>query len=588
MMHRLTMLYMAGWIVAFNFAQKIFVVRSLINNNRRKGNRLGLRRSSSSIASSSNSVFFGVSQDSIIQSSVQEEESTIVSGQPPYQIAGVDLSTSWIDLVKQNQVSVTTQFRDHSDNDDNDNKRKTMIDYGIRMVEIANSDNIDEKETTSSSTTSDVSTTKKWMFQEYVHQIDGEENSVVRNINSTLSRIQLQNIENGETNSGVVEFKQIGDFVTQLQLLRTLRPPPSKEFIGDVTTSYSTPPPYNPKIDSFVTGPLRLELRPLIGRLQLSISSTSSNTNNNNNSDDDKKNNNLLTTPWDVYHNISPADRRGHFLLMPSLLDKERNWRGQEFTENDCHDMVHLTSTIEPVGSMFLGYNSVGAGASQNHIHCHSWPYPTFGSVKTDDTESTSIGNFGYAVTKVETIYDFYDIDGGVEVSYLKYPVFCVLISSSTDNLDLLGRAVASCLDTIGEAPHNIGFLNRLQQTEEEEDDEEEQDAEYVDVYIFARSKERLDILPTLKMGVSEMMGVFHAQSEDELETLGKIDTAVNEEDREYLSINDDDHGHSHDHDHEEDGSLKKKSAMEQALADISFEDEEDLWQRITENLATL
>ena len=577
---------MAGWIVAFNL-QKIFVVRSLINSNRGKGNwSLKLRHSSSSSIISSSSVVSGVSQDSVIQSSVQEEESMmIVPSQPPYQIAGMDLSTSWIDLVEKNQVSVTTQFRD----DDSNEKRKTMIDYGIRMVEIASNDDIDKE--TSSSTTSDVSTTKKWMFQEYVvQQIDdgeGEGNPIVRSINSTLSRI----------NSGV-EFKQIGDFVTQLQLLRTLRPPPSKEFIE---TTSSTPPPYNPITDSFVTGPLRLELRPLIGRLQLSSSSTSSNTNNNNNNcDDDKKNNNdLLTTPWDVYHNISPADRRGHFLIMPSLLDEEHNWRGQEFTKNDCHDMVHLTSTIEPVGSMFLGYNSVGAGASQNHIHCHAWPYPTFGSVKNDGTESpestnnnsSSIDNFSYAVTKVETIYDFYDIDGGVEVSYLIYPVFCVLISSSIHNLDLLGRAVASCLETIGEAPHNIGFLNRLHQREEdekEEEEEEEEDAEYVDVYIFARSKERSDILPTLKMGISEMMGVFHAQSEDELETLGKID----KEDCECLSIDDDDNGHSHDHSHdhnlEEDGSLKEKSVMEQALADISFEDEEDLWQRITENLATL
>ena len=260
---------MAGWIVAFNL-QKIFVVRSLINSNRGEGNwSLKLRHSSSSSIISSSSVVSGVSQDSVIQSSVQEEESMmIVLSQPPYQIAGMDLSTSWIDLVKQNQVSVTTQFRDDdSDNDGNDNeKRKTMIDYGIRMVEIASNDDIDKE--TSSSTTSDVSTTKKWMFQEYVvQQIDdgeGEGNPIVRSINSTLSRI----------NSGV-EFKQIGDFVTQLQLLRTLRPPPSKEFIE---TTSSTPPPYNPITDSFVTGPLRLELRPLIGRLQLSSSGTSGNT----------------------------------------------------------------------------------------------------------------------------------------------------------------------------------------------------------------------------------------------------------------------------------------------------------------------
>ena len=81
-----------------------------------------------------------------------------------------------------------------------------------------------------------------------------------------------------------------------------------------------------------------------------------------------------------------------------------------------------------------------------------------------------------------------------------------------------------------------------------------------MDVFLFARSKERSSVLPSLKLGVSEAMGVFHAQSSSELESLTSND-AVNDED---------------------DGPMMK------ALKDISFEFDEDLWTQIRENLMEL
>ena len=45
----------------------------------------------------------------------------------------------------------------------------------------------------------------------------------------------------------------------------------------------------------------------------------------------------------------------------------------------------------------------------------------------------------------------------------------------------------------------------------------------YVDVYVFVWSKEISDVLPTLRLGISEMMGAFHAQSDEELQRLATI-----------------------------------------------------------------
>ena len=544
-------------------------------SNMGKGSRIRCLRSSDSVVSASENLDIEPLQ----------EVGSAVLGQPPYTIAGVDLSASWIDLVRENKVSASIDLPltksnaedsiDTVDNDiDEEEAKISKVEYGIRLSE--------KKSENPDGITS--------VFEEYVRQLglesdDVTSNPLISNINATLAKSQERS-----TGSGV-DFKRFGNFVAQLQLVRTLRPPPSEGF-GDATTS--NPPPYNPETDSFVTGPLRLDLRPLVGRLDLP-------TPVNDIDNDNDGNNNILTTPWDVFHNISPADRRGHFLLLPSLLNEEQNWRGQLLTKGDCHDLVHLTSTIEPAGSMFLGYNSVGAGASQNHVHCHSLPYPSIDSAGSDVENEIKEGdpeNYIYAINNVDAIYDFCDIDGGkVEVSYMNYPVFCIQMSASVDNLDLLGTALASCLEAIGDAPHNIGFLNRIDQIEEDddlhdhdhdhegdeeedEDENEDEDEEHfeneqdvfegpiemVDVFIFARSKERSSILPTLKLGISEMMGVFHAQSEAELDTLATISTVMNIED----------------------GSFERKCAMELALADVTHEDEEELWLSIIAKLEAL
>lgn len=469
-----------------------------------------------------------------------------VLGQPPYKIAGLDLSALWIDLVRRNKVSASMSLPSTKSKDGvaNDEGESATVEYGIRLTEKV-TEKADET---------------MWAFEEYVSQMglnDGVvPNPLISDINATLARSHRRSSGSG------VDFKQVGNFVAQLQLVRTLRPPPSEGF-QEATTC--VPPPYNPETDSFVTGPLRLELRPLVGRLSLPT---------NDGGDMDEKNNGL-TTSWDVFHNISPADRRGHFLLLPSLLNKDINWRGQSLTKEDCHDLVHLTSSIEPVGSIFIGYNSVGAGASQNHIHCHSWPYPNIDSTRidTDDDEEDEFASFCYAVNNIGKIYDFYDIyEGKVEVSYLNYPVFCIQMSSSVANLDLLGRTLATCLEAIGEAPHNVGFFNRV--FEIEDDGEEDENEIYpvenltekmVDVFLFARSKERSSILPTLKLGISEMMGIFHAQSEAELDALSAVDTVTNEE-----------------------GKSSEHSAMEQALADVSYEDDEELWNNMIARLEAL
>lgn len=158
-----------------------------------------------------------------------------------------------------------------------------------------------------------------------------------------------------------------------------------------------------------------------------------------------------------------------------------------------------------------------------------------------------------YAVSKVKSIIDFYDLDGGnIEVTYLKYPLFCVQFSASNEHLDQLSRVLYSASAALMDAPYNIGFLNRPAM----DDDGNVLDSEdsFVDVYLFARSKERSSVLPSLKLGVSEAMGLFHAQSEEELEILKAREPAETEDEE------------------------SKKGPMQQALEDISYEDGDELW----------
>lgn len=475
-----------------------------------------------------------------------------VLGQPSYQMAGVDLSNKWIELVRNGQVRATVDLPMQSDKsdgeheNDNDDNAVVQVEYGVRMVEIETGTGI-------------------FHCEEYVIQIgvpspSAEPHPLIHSINTTLSRSKRemgQSLSSIPSSSPVVQYKRFGFFVAQLQLVRTLRPPPSAGFAG---ATYSVPPPYDASVDSFVTGPLRLELRPLVGRLVVD---------------------NNLQAPWDVYHNVSPADTRGHFLLLPTLDDSENNCRGQVFTRQDAHDLVHLASSVLPHGSILLGYNSVGAGASQNHIHCHAWPSPPVPLLEHDndggggdDDDGCNNGQIhgwsAYPVSRVEGIYDFCDLEGGkVEVSFLQYPVFCILLSASTANLDILGIALATCLDAIGEAPHNIGVLNRQQNVDKEGSENDSTDETFVDVYLFVRSKERSELVPTHKLGISEMMGVFHAQSSPQLETWA---SSVNDETKK----------------NEGDGSIEPMGMMERALLDVTILNEAQTWEKIKDRISAL
>lgn len=443
---------------------------------------------------------------------MQPSSSLRVIDQPDYELASLDLSQTWLNLVQTNQVEAKVQASDDGD------ASKVDVRYGVRIA-----------------TRND-----QMIFEEYVIQEDTEAppNGKIRIINETLANLQMNS-------SASMKYEMDGDFCAQLQLVRTLRPAPTPGF-AEATSS--VPPPYKAGTDSFLTGPLRLELRPLVGDVSLPEQ----------------------TTNWDIYHNVSPADMRGHFLLLPTLADKQMSWRGQAIIPPDCHDLIHITDSIRPHGSLLIGFNSVGAGASQNHIHCHCWPsppQPLLKAARNSEGEMRSGWN-AYAVSKVKSIYDFCDIEEGkVECSYLKYPVFCIQLSSSRDHLNLLARALSVSLDAFGDAPYNIGFLNRqLQEDKNTADDmTSASDAHFVDVFLFARCKERSAMLPSLKLGISEMMGLFHAQSNQELDMLK---AEINE--------------------NNSDDEIENEGPMHRALQDVSFQDEEGLWERIKENLMKL
>ena len=293
-------------------------------------------------------------------------------------------------------------------------------------------------------------------------------------INATLSRLQCPvstSTEQLNSSRHAVALELVGNYAAQLQLVRTLRPHPSAGFgiapeIGAKSTS--RPPPYDDSKDSFVVGPLRLELRPLVALLSsqdLEIGA--------------------LKTRWGVYQNISPVDVRGHFLLVPDLLSNT-NCRGQTLTRNDCHDLVTVATNIRPAGSALLCYNSFGAGASQNHFHCHLWPTPPIPLLET----CTGVSWDCYAVSKAKVKSAINLASSNVTVAPLSYPVCCIKISENDE--DDLVFVLASVVETIQsdlDAPHNVCLLNC---------------PDGVDAYIFVRSKETSpSIAKGSKLGIS-------------------------------------------------------------------------------------
>lgn len=235
--------------------------------------------------------------------------------QPEYQLASLDLSEKWLELVRSGSVEaiVETPVIEGDGSTDLNSAKSVRVRYGVKI--------------------SDGKRCQEFVVQEE----DGtkEDCERIRIINETLSVIQC------DPTKASVQYNMDEDFVAQLQLVRTLRPPPSPGFAGSTS---SEPPPYDAETDSFITGPLRLELRPLVGTIEVPRNGAK----------------------YDIYHNVSPADTRGHFLLIPSLSLPKINNRCQKFLPADGSNTIRLASSIRPHGSLFLGYNSVGAGASQN------------------------------------------------------------------------------------------------------------------------------------------------------------------------------------------------------------------------------
>ena len=92
---------------------------------------------------------------------------------------------------------------------------------------------------------------------------------------------------------------------------------------------------------------------------------------------------------WIFHWNIAPQDYNGHFLIVPDINVKEQQ-RAQFLLKEDIDDlldlMIHEDHSLNNENQGFIGYNSIGAGASQNHIHCHGYatPSPLFSFIFPD------------------------------------------------------------------------------------------------------------------------------------------------------------------------------------------------------------
>jgi hypothetical protein len=234
---------------------------------------------------------------------------------------------------------------------------------------------------------------------------------------------------------------------------------------------------------------------------------------------------NNASIKWDVFHNISPVDARGHLLLLPDISNKKQ-WRDQSLTSDDCHDLTYLASTIKPAGSMALSFNSVNAGASQNHIHAHAWLNPPPPLLYRND--ATAEYDSVYAVTKASSVSSL-NLAHGVTVSLLKYPCTCVKLSAVCHDSIQEGRIIHPSLKEMGDAlykiirvsqkmqtPHNVVWMNSAHNPNDKQ-------STTIEVYIFFRETDSVEMDgETFRLGSSEMMGVFHATSKEQLLSVKK------------------------------------------------------------------
>ena len=408
-------------------------------------------------------------------------------------IAGEDLSSRWCELVEEDHVTAITTLTDGGG--------ELQVKYGVRQQG------------------------ESARLVEFVEILSETGNSShrdrVETISLTLTEMQSQSAQG-------IQCVCDDPFAAQLQLVRTLRPARSKAMSSDADESPKcTPPPYDASSDSFLVGSLRLfgvsstfhgdgQPRPRAARLPIKRLSKES------------------LFAWDVYHNVSPVDPRGHFLLLPAM-DDQKNWRCQSLTHSDCQDVTYLASTIKPARSSVITFNSVGAGATQNHIHLHLWPSPPPPLLE-------------YAVTQARTSSSM-ELEDGV-VSMLDYPCTCIRMRCDASSACATNRAaevLAKVVDIAQwiELPYNVSWMNDIDDTQRH----------IVDAYVFFRSAEASSVVGNcegdFRPGGSELLGLFHATSREQLD------------------------------------AFAQDGAMESILRSVSFEPREQIWTKVCQVVAS-
>ena len=104
--------------------------------------------------------------------------------------------------------------------------------------------------------------------------------------------------------------------------------------------------PHNDEICSFCVGNWNLIDRPALYKIVLPIT----------------------RRKLDIHWNIAPQEHKGHFLIVPEITELT-NRRHQYLILEDMENLFDLVLHCVDSTSGWFGYNCIGAGASQNHIH---------------------------------------------------------------------------------------------------------------------------------------------------------------------------------------------------------------------------
>ena len=442
--------------------------------------------------------FLHVTQVLSFAMSSKSQSTGKIDGSSNYHLGHIDLSQQWRHLVENGRVSVETNIS----NDGDDEEETIKVKYGVKLVEGLSEN----------------------YYLDFVEQqlTSGDDDGINRSSSSSKESQRLKEMnEILKESRGHPIVRSLQNFVVQLQLVRTIRPPPSAGFVPEMTSA--TPPPYCAETDSFVMeGPLSLFQRPLVGSLH---------------------DNDNTHTAWDIYHNVSPVDVRGHFLLIPSLSNKDENWREQRLLDRDCMDLCHLARHMTT--NLVIVYNSVGAGASQNHIHCHVWPNPPLAltTTTTTTTEENNNQEQYYAVLQAKPFSPIKQLGKHTHACIMDFPCNCIRLESS--DMSEIGLALSTIIRSLKEswndAPHNVAWFRIDEQT--------------IRVYVFCRSRQQSpDILPYSKLGASEMLGLFHVKTMQDLDELATA-------------------------------TPNYSNPMEQSLKDVSLEPKMDVWESLSKVL---